>query len=237
MPGYLLIPHGAPSDVPVVICIPGATGYKEENYNIALSVYERGCAALIFDGPGQGDPLLNQDMFVDGDNYDRAVRAVIDFVHADPRLGNKIGLSGMSFGGYWATSAAAYNNADVSALVCRGGCSQADQLNLHTWDGIENFYLRHFMPKFGTENIEEAIEKSHEMNVEPRLHKITCPVLVVHSEEDPVLGIEGAKTIYKKVASSDKEYYEVPGNVHCGQNEEQKTRSYAADWIVSKLNQ
>ena len=214
MPGYLLIPHNAPSDIPVVICIPGATGYKEENYNIAYSVYERGCAALIFDGPGQGDPLLNQEMYLTADNYDRAVKAVIDFVHADSRLGDKIGLSGMSYGGYLAISAAAYNTKDVSAVICRGGCSQTDQLTMHDWEGIDHFYLRHFMPKFNTDDLDKAIEISRAMNVEPRLSQIDCSVLVVHSEEDLVLGVEGAKTIYEKVASADKEYYEVPGNVH-----------------------
>ncbi|MGM0123335.1 hypothetical protein IGI37_000701 [Enterococcus sp. AZ194] len=235
MPGYLLIPHDAPADVPVVICIPGATGYKEENYNIAYSIYERGCAALIFDGPGQGDPLLNQAMFLTADNYDRAVKAVINFIKEDPRLGDKIGLSGMSYGGYLATSAAAANAKDISAMVCRGGCSQTDQLTMHEWEGIDHFYLRHFMPKFNTTDLEEAKKISRELNVEPRLNQVTCSVLVVHSEEDLVLGVEGAKTIYQKCASADKEYYEVPGNVHCGNNEDQKTRAYAADWIVSRL--
>lgn len=235
MPAYLLIPPNAPNNVPVVICIPGATGYKEENYNIAYSVYQRGCAAVIFDGPGQGAPLLNDEMYLTANNYDRAVKAVINFVHADARLGDKIGLSGISYGGYLATSAAAYNSDTVSAVICRGGCSQTDQLTMHDWEGIDHFYLRHFMPKFNTDDLETAIKISHQMNVEPRLKQITCPVLVVHSEEDIILGVEGAKTIYREAASKDKEYYEVPGNVHCGNNEDQKVRAYTADWIISKL--
>ena len=58
MPGWLMIPEGAPKDVPVAVVIPGATGYKEENYPAALKLWERGVAALIFDGPGQGEALL-----------------------------------------------------------------------------------------------------------------------------------------------------------------------------------
>ena len=235
MPGFLLIPTNAPAYVPVVICIVGATGFKEENFIIASSVLERGCAALIFDGPGQGDALLNREMYLTADNYDRAVKSVIEFIHKDSRLGDKIGLSGVSYGGYLATSAAAYNINEVSALVCRGGVSQTDQLTQHSFAGIERFYMYNFLAKFNVDDLEEASEISHQMNVEPRLSQITCPVLVIHSEEDAVAGTEGAHTIYEKVSAEDKEYYEVPGNVHCGNNEALKTGSYAADWIVDRL--
>jgi esterase/lipase len=142
---------------------------------------------------------------------------------------------GVSYGGYLATSAAAYNSTDVSALVSRGGCSQTDQLTMHPWAGIERFYLYGFMEKFNVKTLDEAAEISHLMNVEPNLHKITCPVLVQHTEEDPVIGIEGPHYIYDHVSSTDKEYYEIPGNVHCGNNEAQKTCDYGVDWIVDKL--
>lgn len=235
MPGYLLIPDGASADVPVVICVAGATGFKEENYMIPLAICERGCAAVIFDGPGQGDALLNREMYLTADNYDRAVKAVIDFIHQDPRLGDKIGISGVSYGGYLAASAAAYNSDDISALICRGGCSQTDQLTMHSFAGIDRFYLHGFMQKYNTDDLEKAAEISHAMNIEPELSKISCPVLVIHSEMDAVIGTEGARTIFNNVSSIDKEYYEVPGNVHCGNNEALKTNSYGADWMVDKL--
>ena len=235
MPGFLLIPNNAPTNVPVVICIVGATGFKEENFMIPLAILERGCAALIFDGPGQGDALLNRNLYLTADNYDRAIKAVIDFIRSDSRLGNKIGLSGVSYGGYLAASGTAYNIKDVSALVCRGGVSQTDQLTQHPFAGIERFYMYNFMPKFNVDTLDKASQISHIMNVEPRLHQITCPVLVIHSEEDAVAGTEGAHTIFEQVSSIDKEYYEVPGNVHCGNNEALKTNSYAADWIVDRL--
>lgn len=235
MPGYLLIPGDAPADIPVVICVAGATGFKEENYLIPQAVYERGCAALIFDGPGQGDALLTREMYLTADNYDRAVKAVIDFIRQDPRLGDRIGISGVSYGGYLATSAAAAYPEEIKALICRGGCSQTDQLTMHTFAGVERFYLHGFLQKYHTQDLEEAARISHDMNVEPHLPRIKCPVLVIHSEEDAVIGTEGARTIFERVSSTDKEYYEVPGNVHCGNNEALKTNSYAADWIVDKL--
>ncbi len=54
MPAYLALPNNAPKEVPVVICVVGATGFKEENFVIAKTVVDRGCAALIFDGAWSG---------------------------------------------------------------------------------------------------------------------------------------------------------------------------------------
>lgn len=235
MPGYFLVPDNAPADVPVVIYIVGATGFKEENYKLAYMLWERGCAALIFDGPGQGEALLNRQMYLTDDNYDMAVKAAIDFIRQDRKMSGKIGLMGVSYGGYLATSAAAYNASEVSALVVRGGCSQTDQLTMHPFAGIERFYLYGFMEKFNVKTLDEAAEISHQMNVEPHLHKIDFPVLVQHSAEDPVAGIEGPHYIYDHISSTDKEYYEVPGNVHCCNNEAQKTGDYGADWIIDRL--
>ncbi|MFC9424305.1 hypothetical protein [Streptomyces sp. NPDC056987] len=51
----------------------------------------------------------------------------------------------------------------------------------------------------------------------------------------PILGTEGAQTIYGKVSSTDKEYHQIPGNVHCGTNENEKVSSHGADWVVDRL--
>lgn len=97
------------------------------------------------------------------------------------------------------------------------------------------FYLYGFKEKFGVDTLDEAAEISHKMSVESKLHKINFPVLVQHSEEDAVIGTEGAHYIYDHVSSTDKEYYEIPGNVHCGNNEALKTMTYGVDWIIDKL--
>ncbi|WP_339310903.1 alpha/beta fold hydrolase [Paenibacillus sp. FSL M7-0896] len=235
IPGYLLIPDNAPKNVPVVIYVPGATGYKEENYLNARKCWERGVATIIFDGPGQGEALHYRNMYYTVDNYERAVKAIIDFIHNDPRLGNKIGIMGISYGGYLATRATCFNNDFISALVCRGGSSKTDDLTRRPIAGIEDFYLKNFTFKFNEYDNEIAKKISSEMNIGPFLKNITCPVLVQHTEEDPILGVEGAKNIYEMVSSENKEYYKIPGNVHCGCNENEKVGNHGADWIVDIL--
>lgn len=235
MPAYLLIPENAPKDVPVVICVVGATGFKEENFIIAETVLNRGAAAIIFDGPGQGECNLNRDLYLTETNYDDAVLAIVDYIKGHPDLGDKIGLAGVSFGGYLATSAACRYPEEFSGLVVRGGCSQLDQLTMHNFAGIDKFYMYNFLNKFNVESLDEAEEISHKMNLDDVLKNITCPVLVQHTTEDPVIGTVGAKTIYQNCSSKDKEYYEIPGNVHCGNNEAQKTCTYGIDWLLDRL--
>lgn len=235
MPGYLLIPYNAPKDIPVIIYVAGATGFKEENYTAPYAIWERGCAALIFDGPGQGAALYNRQMYLTENNFDRAVKAVIEYIRINLELKGKLGIMGVSFGGYLATSAACYNKKELSALVCRGGASRTDHLTMRTFAGLENFYLYGFKEKFGIETLAEAAAISHKMNIEAEVHKIDFPVLVQHTEEDPVIGTEGARYIYNNVSTTDKEYYEIAGNVHCGNNEALKTMTYGVDWIIKKL--
>ena len=73
---------------------------------------------------GRGEALLNRNMYLTADNYDRAIKAVVDFIKEDGRFGNKIGLMGVSYGGYLAASGAIYCGDDIKALVSRRGMFQ-----------------------------------------------------------------------------------------------------------------
>ena len=235
MPAYFAIPDGTPSDSPVMVFIPGATGFKEENFSSAWYFYERGIPFIIFDGPGQGESLYYRHIYLTPDNYVEAVRAVIDYVKADPRVGTKVALYGISFGGFLATQAACALNDDLSGLIVRGGTDKADDLTKHPWMGIPNFYLNGFLSKFGTDDVALASELSTQMDCTALLGNITAPLLIIHSEEDPIQGVEGAKRIFAGVSSTDKLYSEWPGNTHCVDDQHDTVSSLAADWMADRL--
>lgn len=235
LPGYFVIPDHCPADSPVMIFIPGATGFKEENYCTALKFWERGIPFIIFDGPGQGESLYFRNIYYTVDNYERACKAVIDFVKADPRVGDKVALYGISYGGYLATRCACFLNEDIFGLIVRGGSCATDQLTMHPFAGKERFYLQGFKLKFNEFDEEKAAEISHQMTCEAFLPNITVPTLIIHSEEDPITGVEGAHIIYENISSADKEYKEYPGNVHCVDDQHEKVSTYAADWMLKRL--
>jgi dienelactone hydrolase len=205
MPGYLTIPDGAGKDVPVVIVIPGATGYKEENYGQAYKLWERGIATLIFDGPGQGEAMLFRKYVYRVDNYEKAVKAVIDFVRADSRVGKKVAIIGISYGGYLAPRTACFYSKELAACVGRGGLAKTDDLTLPK----NHAYLRNFKVKFNEPDEDKAVAISHQMTIEPYVKNITCPLLVQHTEQDFVVGTEGAHYIYEHASSKDKELYRI----------------------------
>ena len=50
--------------------------------------------------------------------------------------------------------------------------------------------------------------------LQEHLEKIELPILVLQGENDPLLDPEGAKMLYVRASSKDKEYKEYPGAFH-----------------------
>lgn len=234
MDAYFGIPETASPDSPVLVFIPGATGFKEENFGVAWYFFERNIPFIIFDGPGQGTSLYFKEMWLTETNYIDAVRAVIDYVKADQRVGNKIALYGMSYGGFLAAQAACALNDDICGLVVRGGTDKTDTLTKHPWMGIPDFYLGGFQLKFN-QPLEVCSQMSTNMDCTADLHMITCPLLVIHSHEDPIIGVEGAHRIYEMASSEVKHYADYPGNAHCVNDQMDSAGCFGADWMVPRM--
>jgi hypothetical protein len=108
--GILRKPAGARSGgvprPPVLVMVCGLDSCKEETAAYEQPFLDRGIATLVFDGPGQGE--AEYDFPIRG-NYETAVTAVVDFVMTRGDLDTaRIGLWGVSLGGYYAPRAAAF---------------------------------------------------------------------------------------------------------------------------------
>jgi len=103
--GILRKPNGV-SKPPVLIMCVGLDSAKEETDAYERPYLDRGIATLVFDGPGQGEG--EYDFPIRGD-YEVAVKAVVDYVMTRGDLDtSRIGLWGVSLGGYYARRAAAF---------------------------------------------------------------------------------------------------------------------------------
>src|SRR5256884_1426322 len=103
---------------PLVLLLPGLDSTKEEFFaweNVFLS---RGMATLSLDGPGQGETGLSSSI---EPAYEKAVTVALDFLERfeDLDLG-RVGLAGVSLGGYYAPRAAAYETRVKAAGRGRG---------------------------------------------------------------------------------------------------------------------
>jgi len=124
LPAYLFLPPDATTTdepLPTVVCFGGFDSIAEELY-FACGVPEalaRGYAVVIFDGPGQGAPLRYEGLTARRD-WENVVGPVIDDLETRPELDDdRIALVGLSFGGYYAPRAAAFEDR-VSACVALG---------------------------------------------------------------------------------------------------------------------
>ncbi|MFD8642641.1 alpha/beta hydrolase family protein [Streptomyces zaomyceticus] len=107
--GWLRGPADAPG---TVIVVPGLDSAKEEFLDLAAALLERGLAVFAMDGPGQGALRATTTKRAD---YHQVIGQVIDALGA-PR----VGLVGLSLGGYYAAETAALEPRVVATATVSG---------------------------------------------------------------------------------------------------------------------
>src|SRR6185295_11123892 len=117
------------SKCPVLIMAPGLDSTKEELHAYTEPFLARGIAVLAIDGPGQGE--AEYEIPICGD-YERAASAAVDWIEQRKDLDSgKIGIWGVSLGGYYAPRAAAYEKR-IKACIALSGPYEWDRI----WDGL-----------------------------------------------------------------------------------------------------
>ncbi|MEO3760419.1 prolyl oligopeptidase family serine peptidase [Mycobacterium sp. B14F4] len=118
LPGYWFAPPGATGAGPTLVATSGFDGTLEETYfQVGLSALQRGWRVMQICGPGQMDTARTEPDSHFVPDTETWVSAWIDSVLERPEVDPKrLALLGISFGGYFATRAAAHDPR-VRALV------------------------------------------------------------------------------------------------------------------------
>ena len=115
--GILRKPKGIDKP-PVVVMAVGLDSTKEETEAYEVPFLARGIATLVFEGPGQGEGQY--DFAIRGD-YEVPVHAVLDYMETRRDLDtSRIGMWGVSLGGYYAPRATAFEKR-IKACIALGG--------------------------------------------------------------------------------------------------------------------
>src|SRR3954452_14809916 len=126
--GILRKPNGFASPPVLIMCV-GLDSAKEETEAYERPYLDRAIATLVFDGPGQGE---GEYAFPIRGDYEVAVKAVVDYVMTRSDLDtSRIGLWGVSLGGYYAARAAAFEKRIKACLAMGGPYDWED-----SWDSI-----------------------------------------------------------------------------------------------------
>ena len=128
-------PPGGAERPPLVVLVPGLDSTKEEFFLLENAFLDRGMATLSLDGPGQGEVGLSLPIRPD---YEVCVTAMLDRIAGrdDLDLG-RLGLFGVSLGGYYAARAAAFEPR-IRAVVGLSGPYYFGEI----WSGLPSLTRR-----------------------------------------------------------------------------------------------
>lgn len=116
LPGYFYSADESGEKRPLLIIQTGFDGTQEELSSNALEGVRRGYNVLTFEGPGQGEVIRVQKIPFRYD-WEKVVGPVLDYAIQRPDVDpERIGLWGISMGGYLAPRAAAFDHR-IHALI------------------------------------------------------------------------------------------------------------------------
>jgi alpha-beta hydrolase superfamily lysophospholipase len=189
IPAWLhLPPNYREGRVPVVIAIPGMDSFKETSVALANDRWmQRGVAVLAIDGPGQYEsPLL--DVYVSMQNWIDAGPAVVDWLLGRSEIdGQKIGVTGTSFGSFFGTILTA-NEPRIAATAVISTCLEP---GCHTiFEEASPTFKKRFMWMSNYTDEAKFDQFAKTLTWEGHVAKIRKPYLVVAGEADELSPLE-----------------------------------------------
>jgi 2,6-dihydroxypseudooxynicotine hydrolase len=226
MVGVLRLPAG-PGPHPAVIMIPGLDSAKEELRSTEELFLERGIATFSVDGPGQGE--AEYDLAIRGD-WEVPGAAIIDCLSAEEAIdGDRIGVWGVSLGGYYAPRVAS-GDARVRACVALAGpYSFADD-----WDSRPILTQEAFRVRSKSPDMETARRRASELTMAGRASLITCPLLAVMGKLDRLIPWQDAQRLVDEASGEARLLLLEQGNHGCA-NLAPFHRQATADWVAERL--
>lgn len=233
MEGYIVRPDATGVRRPTVLFLGGADSWAEELYFMGGSEFPaREMNVVMVDTPGRGSSLRFKNMYSRPD-YEVPVKAVLDFLETredvDP---DRFGLAGVSFGGYYAPRAAAFEPR-VKAVAAWCG----------TWSILTDFY--EFYPPLqeqlqwltGSKDDAEARHKLASFTLDGVADKLQIPVYVMHGTDDIIMDIDGARRFVKALRTDDVTFdvYEAAGSLHCSYDYFAVAVARLTDWFSHRL--
>ncbi len=225
-PGILRLPAGATRPPIVVMCM-GLDSAKEEMDGYESLFLARGLATLAFDGPGQGES--EYDLPIRGD-YEVAVKAVFDWLEGRDGIdAGKIGLWGVSLGGYYAPRAAAFEKR-VKACIGLSGPYNFGEI----WDILPELTRETFRVRSHCATADEARRHASSLSMQGVAQQIKCPLFLVAGKQDRLVPWQDAERVARE-ATGPVELLVIEDGNHVANNRVYKYRAQSADWMGQQL--
>lgn len=236
----LLVRAKSDGPAPIVIHIQGFDSIKETQYPVLQEYRRRGLSVLIVDQPGAGGALRLYGLpaEIETENY---ISKVVDYIQSRPDIAtDQIGLAGISMGGYFAPRAAAFEPR-IKACACWGAMFSAAAMVKRLQSNAVSAApsvpnpTTHGLWAWGAASPQELAETLTRMTLEGVIEKITCPLLVMHGENDRQVPLQHALDTYERATTPNKTLkiftLEGGGAEHCQIDNRTLAADCLADWF------
>jgi dipeptidyl aminopeptidase/acylaminoacyl peptidase len=173
---------GAVGSIPAVLHVGGMDSFKEHAVAMIGDRYlQRGIARLLFDGPGQGEAIFD-GAWVSRTNMIDAGLAALDVLASQAEIDPaRLGITGVSFGSWWATQIAAHaENVRATAVW-----AVAHENGLHSiFEEATPTFKARFMAMAGYTDEDAFDAFARRWTLDEDAARVRHPYLVIAGEDD-----------------------------------------------------
>ncbi|MGV8953220.1 MAG: alpha/beta hydrolase family protein [Cypionkella sp.] len=219
---------------PLVVVLHGMDDTKEEHLSTELAMVKAGFSIICIDGPGQGEALL-LDHLTWPPNFHELVTPAIDAAIEAGANGDRVGIVGISWGGFWVYRAAAFE-ARIAAVFDLGGPVDAARFG-----GLPFFLKSKFCQALGVtgpDDIPDA-DMVYSLRSGTTLQQVQCPVMIVHGDHDPMVPVSDKQWVLDTLVAlrpgEDLSLKVIPGGDHCCTGNADEVRNDAVRFFARHL--
>ncbi len=238
----LFMHDGSGTPRPTLVSCNGLDSMKEQVLmnGSGLANLERGMNTLFIDQPGTGEALRRRGLTAIFDTERWATPAWEYLAQRSDVDSSRIGMFGLSLGGYYAPRAAANEPRFALCAVMganhRWGERQKERLASEGENPVPH-YWDHVMWVWGQPTMDEFMAYIPSVTLDGQIEKLRMPFLITHGVNDRQIPVENAHRSYEQAVNSRKrelriftaEDFEVE---HCGADNGTVMRDFIADWCA-----
>jgi pimeloyl-ACP methyl ester carboxylesterase len=239
----LFVPAADVSSAPCIVHFDGLDVSKEIIFMLhRRELAHRRVSMLICDHPGIGEALRLRQLHLTADT-ENAAAACLDYltVRGDVPL-DRTGIMALSAGGYYAARAAAFEPrlrfCAIWGAIWDYEQTWAERFRALDHDETPPTSVPWQIPVWvlGADSRPDALHRLSGFKLEGVADRITCPVLVLHGENDRQIPVEVAERVHRSLRSAARADLVViprgaPGAEHCQLDAVDVAVEILHDWV------
>lgn len=227
--GYLVIPDSPQGRHPVVLVTNGLEGTVQELLLPLLKYRSTGMATFVMEMPGSYVYRVPMAPRAEG-----IYRKVIDYLATHPRCdGDRIGMVGVSFGGYWAARMAAADPRVRCAVAC--GAPAHHTFRPTSSLGKPQIIIRTMRDVTHATGVRDLSRKLRAMSLREKYAQMLVPLLVINGDNDTLISTEDSRELAHRAPNATLKLY--AHDDHCAMRHYREWLDLSQQWLHDRLEE